>query len=151
MLSIISCMSPMFMPGADPQNRLQVKFINECAWQHLFIKQLFIKPETKPKVPEGFTVMCMPGVKADPIEDNTHSETFIVLNFDKKMVLIGGGEYAGENEKINFFSNELYFAAKRDFVYALLGKCWQRWKISTFSLASVAREKLRCQRIRTAA
>mgnify|MGYP006371297071 FL=1 len=70
--------------GADPQNRLQVKFINEYAWQHLFIKQLFIKPETKPKVPEGFTVMCMPGVKADPIEDNTHSETFIVLNFDKK-------------------------------------------------------------------
>jgi len=88
--------------GADPQNRLQVKFINEYAWQHLFIKQLFIKPETKPKVPEGFTVMCMPGVKADPIEDNTHSETFIVLNFDKKMVLIGGGEYAGEMKKSIF-------------------------------------------------
>jgi phosphoenolpyruvate carboxykinase (ATP) len=34
--------------GADIENRLQVKFINEFAWQHLFIKQLFIKPEKKP-------------------------------------------------------------------------------------------------------
>jgi len=44
----------------------------------------------------------MPGVKADPIEDKTHSETFIILNFDKKMVLIGGGRYAGEMKKSIF-------------------------------------------------
>ena len=88
--------------GADPAHRLQVKFINQMAWQHLFIKQLFIKPETKPTSMEGFTVVCMPEVKADPIEDKTHSETFIILNFDKKMVLIGGGEYAGEMKKSIF-------------------------------------------------
>ncbi|SEJ25514.1 phosphoenolpyruvate carboxykinase (ATP) [Propionispira arboris] len=88
--------------GADLENRLQVKFINELAWQHLFIKQLFIKPEKKPSEKEGFTVVCMPGVKADPVEDKTHSETFIILNFDKKMVLIGGGRYAGEMKKSIF-------------------------------------------------
>ena len=88
--------------GADPENRLQVKFINQMAWQHLFIKQLFIKPKTKPTEKEGFTVICMPDVKADPIEDKTHSETFIILNFDKKMVLIGGGQYAGEMKKSIF-------------------------------------------------
>jgi len=88
--------------GADPENQLQVKFINQLAWQHLFIKQLFIKPCTKPTETEGFTVMCMPEVKADPVEDKTHSETFIVLNFDKKIVLIGGGEYGGEMKKSIF-------------------------------------------------
>ena len=88
--------------GADPDNRLQVQFINEKAWQHLFIKQLFIKPETKPQTLAGFTVVCMPSVLAEPELDHTHSETFIILNFDKKMVLIGGGSYAGEMKKSIF-------------------------------------------------
>ena len=88
--------------GADPANQLQVKFINEMAWQHLFIKQLFIKPKSKPTQAEGFTVICMPSVKADPVEDNTNSETFIIINFDQKMVLIGGGKYAGEMKKSIF-------------------------------------------------
>ena len=88
--------------GADPKNQLQVRFINEMAWQHLFIKQLFIKPKAKPTQAEGFTVICMPSVKADPVEDKTHSETFIIINFDQKMVLIGGGKYAGEMKKSIF-------------------------------------------------
>lgn len=88
--------------GADPENRLQVKFINEFAWHHLFIKQLFIKPQEPVAQKEGFTVVCMPGVKACPKEDGTNSETFIVVNFDKNMILIGGGEYAGEMKKSIF-------------------------------------------------
>ncbi|MFA6850000.1 MAG: phosphoenolpyruvate carboxykinase (ATP) [Selenomonadaceae bacterium] len=88
--------------GAEKENQLQVKFINELAWQHLFIKQLFIKPKTKPISQEGFTVICMPSVKADTLEDKTHSSTFIVLNFEKKIVLIGGGAYAGEMKKSIF-------------------------------------------------
>jgi phosphoenolpyruvate carboxykinase (ATP) len=88
--------------GADPDNRLQVKFINELAWHHLFIKQLFIKPEEPPTTPEGFTVICIPSFKADPEIDGTNSETFIILNFDKKMILIGGGQYAGEMKKSIF-------------------------------------------------
>lgn len=88
--------------GADPENRLQVKFINEFAWQQLFIKQLFIKPEEKVTTPEGFTVICIPSFKADPEIDGTNSETFIIVNFDKKMILIGGGSYAGEMKKSIF-------------------------------------------------
>lgn len=88
--------------GADPKNRLQVKFINQMAWHHLFIKQLFIKPEQKPDCLQDFTVICMPDVKADPQTDKTNSETFIVLHFEKKMVLIGGGQYAGEMKKSIF-------------------------------------------------
>lgn len=88
--------------GADPENQLQVKFINEFAWQQLFIKQLFIKPEGEVKTKEGFTVICLPKFKADPELDGTNSETFIIVNFDKNMVLIGGGQYAGEMKKSIF-------------------------------------------------
>ena len=41
-------------------------------------------------------------MEADPATDHTHSETFIILNFDKKVVLIGGGMYAGELKKSIF-------------------------------------------------
>lgn len=88
--------------GADPEHRLQVRCINEYAWHHLFLKQLFIRPEKRLDTPEGFTLICMPGVKADPLLDQTHSETFIVINFNRRMVLIGGGAYAGEMKKSIF-------------------------------------------------
>lgn len=99
--------------GADPDNRLQVKVITELAWHHLFTKQLFIKPQEKPSTFEGFTLVCMPSVKANPKEDGTNSETFIILNFDKKMVLIGGGQYAGEMKK-SIFSVMNYILPQKD-------------------------------------
>lgn len=99
--------------GADPEHRLQVKFINEFAWQHLFIKQLFIKPGTRPLEKEGFTVICLPSVMADPKTDGTNSETFIIVNFDKNMVLIGGGRYAGEMKK-SIFSVINYILPQKD-------------------------------------
>lgn len=70
--------------GADPAYKLQIKCINEHAWHHLFLKQLFIRPKTKLITPAEFTLICMPSVKANPIEDGTHSETFIIVNFSKK-------------------------------------------------------------------
>ena len=91
--------------GADPDNRLQVKCINEFAWHHLFVKQLFIKPQgqvDKDKSIDSFTLVCMPNVKAEPAVDKTNSETFVILNFEKKMILIGGGRYAGEMKKSIF-------------------------------------------------
>ncbi len=88
--------------GADPAYRMQVKCINEYAWHQLFLRDLFIRPTEKVTTPAEFTVVCMPSVKANPVEDGTHSETFIIVNFNKKMVLIGGGAYAGEMKKSIF-------------------------------------------------
>lgn len=88
--------------GADPSTRIQVRCVNEYAWHQLFLKDLFIRPEKTPTTPYDFSVICMPGVKADPVEDGTNSETFIILNFNKKMVIIGGGAYAGEMKKSMF-------------------------------------------------
>lgn len=85
--------------GADPAYRLPVRFVNELAWQQLFIKNLFISDQEVPAEAEGFTVLCMPNVEADPAVDGVNSETFIILNLKEKVVLIGGGRYAGEMKK----------------------------------------------------
>ncbi len=90
--------------GADLAYRLPVRFINEYAWQNLFVQQLFIRPTTNELLthePE-FTVITMPGMKADPAVDGTNSETFIAISFERKTVLIGGTHYAGEIKKSIF-------------------------------------------------
>lgn len=90
--------------GADPAYRLPIRIVNEFAWQNLFVHQLFIRPteeELKQHVP-GFTVVCAPGFTADPAKHGTNSEAFIIVNFSKKMVIIGGSQYAGEMKKSIF-------------------------------------------------
>jgi phosphoenolpyruvate carboxykinase (ATP) len=90
--------------GADPGYRLPVRVITEFAWHSLFAHQLLIRPAEggEPAFEPGFTVYALPGVKADPATDGTRSETFIVISFEKKVVLIGGTEYAGEIKKSIF-------------------------------------------------
>lgn len=88
--------------GADSDYRIAVRFINEFAWQNLFVHQLFVRPETGQKLSPEFKVICLPGFKAIPAIDGTNSEAFIVLNFERNMVLIGGTHYAGEMKKSIF-------------------------------------------------
>jgi phosphoenolpyruvate carboxykinase (ATP) len=90
--------------GADPKYQMPVQFINEYAWHNLFVRQLFVRPtpqELKSHKPE-FTIVCAPGFLADPKRDGTNSEVFIIVNFTKKIVLIGGTQYAGEMKKSIF-------------------------------------------------
>jgi phosphoenolpyruvate carboxykinase (ATP) len=99
--------------GADPKHRFSVRFINEFPWQNLFVRQLFLRPdesEQNNRPPsfdrEGadreFTVICAPGFPATPETDGTRSEAFIILNLQRKIVLIGGTHYAGEMKKSIF-------------------------------------------------
>ncbi len=90
--------------GADEKYRLPVEVINEYAWHNLFAHQLFITPteeELANHIP-GFTVLSAPGCEANPEKDGTKSETFIVISFKKRIILIGGTEYAGEIKKSIF-------------------------------------------------
>lgn len=90
--------------GADKDYQLPIRFINEYAYQNLFAQQMFIPPtpeELETYVPE-LTVICAPGFKADPEIDKTNSEAFIVISFEKKLVIIGGTQYAGEIKKSVF-------------------------------------------------
>ena len=90
--------------GADPKYRLPIRIINEYAWHNLFAHQLFIRPsETVLENHQAeFTLIFAPGFKADPAEDGVRSETFIMISFEQKTVLIGGTEYAGEMKKAIF-------------------------------------------------
>jgi phosphoenolpyruvate carboxykinase (ATP) len=89
---------------ADPARRLKVQVITELAWHSLFAQNLFIRPPQAERTnfKPDFTVMSLPSVRADPAVDGTRSETFVVLSFAKRMVLIGGTSYAGEIKKSIF-------------------------------------------------
>ncbi|MBF9050837.1 phosphoenolpyruvate carboxykinase [Roseobacter sp. HKCCD9010] len=90
--------------GADPAHRLDVRVVTELAWHGLFIRHLLRRPEAAELdtfVPE-FTIINCPGFQADPARHGCRSETVIALNFEKKIILIGGTAYAGENKKSVF-------------------------------------------------
>ncbi len=91
--------------GAEYKHTLPVRFVNELPWQNIFVQQLFLRKHDLewPVVDkEGFTILAAPGCKANPATDGTNSEAFVVINFSKKLVLIGGTSYAGEQKKSVF-------------------------------------------------
>ncbi|WP_434289343.1 phosphoenolpyruvate carboxykinase [Celeribacter sp. SCSIO 80788] len=87
--------------GADPENRLDVRMITELAWHGLFCRTMLRRPELKEldDFTADFTVINVPSFKADPERHGCRSETVVALNFEKKLILIGNTEYAGENKK----------------------------------------------------
>ncbi|GLQ04880.1 phosphoenolpyruvate carboxykinase [Sneathiella chinensis] len=90
--------------GADSGTRLPVRIITECAWHNLFARNMFIQPddsELDTFEPE-FTVLQVPSYQADPAVDGTRSEVFVLADFSKKLVIIGGTSYAGEIKKSVF-------------------------------------------------
>jgi phosphoenolpyruvate carboxykinase (ATP) len=91
--------------GAAEKYRLPVRIVTEHAWHSHFVRNMFILPhsleEYKRFVPE-FTIMVMPSFKANPSVDNTVSETFICLSFEKKIAIVGNTAYAGEIKKSVF-------------------------------------------------
>ncbi|MER2106095.1 MAG: phosphoenolpyruvate carboxykinase (ATP) [Solibacillus sp.] len=90
--------------GADKDSQLSIKVVNEYAWHNLFCHQLFIRPTEEELASHvtDFTIVSAPNFKADPAVDGTASETFIITSLEKKIILIGGTEYAGEMKKSIF-------------------------------------------------
>ncbi|MCC6499848.1 MAG: phosphoenolpyruvate carboxykinase (ATP) [Anaerolineales bacterium] len=91
--------------GADTNYRLNVRFVTERAWHSMFIRNMFILPETAEELKNftpGFTIVDVPSFKADPATDGSRSETFILLNLERKLAIIGNTEYAGEMKKSIF-------------------------------------------------
>jgi phosphoenolpyruvate carboxykinase (ATP) len=90
--------------GADPEYRLKVRIVSEFAWHNLFCRNMFIQPAENELADfdPGFTVVCCPHLEAVPETDGTRSSTFVVANIKRRIVLIGGTSYAGENKKSIF-------------------------------------------------
>nr|WP_232318298.1 phosphoenolpyruvate carboxykinase (ATP) [Salisediminibacterium beveridgei] len=101
--------------GADQAFELPIRVINELAWHNLFVRQLFLRPETGDsdlQHPE-FTIISAPSFKAHPETDGTNSEAFVMISFERKTVLIGGTAYAGEMKK-SIFSIMNYFLPQKN-------------------------------------
>lgn len=87
---------------ADSQYRLNVRVVTESPWQNLFAYNLFLRPtkdEILKTVKSDWTIVCAPGFLADPEIDGTRQSNFAILNFTKKIILIGGTGYTGEIKK----------------------------------------------------
>ena len=90
--------------GADPRYRLAVRVITPNAWHNLFAYNMFRRPteaELEGMEP-GFTILHAPEYEADPARHGTRTSTFILINFGRREVLIGGTRYAGEIKKSVF-------------------------------------------------
>ncbi len=100
--------------GADLKHQLGVRVVTELATQSLFAHQLFLRPDDQELLHHhpDFTVISVPGLHGD-FEDGINSETFIVLHFAKRLVIIGGSQYSGEIKK-SVFSLMNYFMTKQN-------------------------------------
>jgi phosphoenolpyruvate carboxykinase (ATP) len=87
--------------GANPDYQLKLRIVNEQAWHNLFCHNMFLRPAEGADTTwtPDFSIICAPGFEADPAVDGTRQANFAILNFTKKMILIGGTGYAGEMKK----------------------------------------------------
>jgi len=86
---------------ADENYKLNIRIINEHPWTNMFALNMFLRPTEKELIdfsPE-WTVINAPGFMADPKVDGTRQHNFAILNFSKKIALIGGTGYTGEIKK----------------------------------------------------
>ncbi len=91
--------------GADPNYRIAIRVIMERAWHSMFARNMFLLPKTadeyKRHIPD-FTILAVPSFRGLPQIDGTATETFILLNFEQKLGIIGNTAYAGEIKKSVF-------------------------------------------------
>ncbi|MBG8554036.1 phosphoenolpyruvate carboxykinase (ATP) [Hymenobacter guriensis] len=87
--------------GAHPEYQLKLRVVNELAWHNLFCYNMFLRPAEGADTSwtPDFSIICAPGFEADPAVDGTRQPNFAIINFAKKMILIGGTGYAGEMKK----------------------------------------------------
>ncbi|MCB0795889.1 MAG: phosphoenolpyruvate carboxykinase (ATP) [Flavobacteriales bacterium] len=89
------------MACADPTYRLNLRVVAEYPWSALFAGNMFLRPsreELESFEPE-WHVINAPGFKADPEKDGTRQANFAIINFTRKMIIIGGTGYTGEIKK----------------------------------------------------
>ncbi|TAF62210.1 MAG: phosphoenolpyruvate carboxykinase (ATP), partial [Flavobacterium sp.] len=86
---------------ADANYKLNVRVVTETPWANLFCYNMFLRPteqELESFTPE-WTVVCAPSFEANPAVDGTRQGNFAILDFSKKIALIGGTGYTGEMKK----------------------------------------------------
>ena len=90
--------------GADKRYRIGIRIFNETPWANLFVRNMFIQPNEKElkNFQHDWLVLNIPSFQADPKIDHTRQSNFTIVNFSKKVILIGGSGYTGEIKKSIF-------------------------------------------------
>ncbi|GAA0872497.1 phosphoenolpyruvate carboxykinase (ATP) [Gangjinia marincola] len=86
---------------ADQNYRLNIRVVNEYPWSNMFAYNMFLRSdeEERETFQEDWLILNAPGFMADPVVDGTRQHNFAILNFTKKIALIGGTGYTGEIKK----------------------------------------------------
>ena len=89
---------------ANPKYRLNIRVINENPCCNLFVYNMFLRPEEKEleQIEIDWHLIQVPHFFADPLTDGTRQKNFVIINFTKKIILIGGTQYTGEMKKAIF-------------------------------------------------
>ena len=101
--------------GADADYRMDVRVVSESPWHSLFARNMFLEPPAASlaSFQPQFTVLHAPYLRADPDTHGTNSDCFILVSYERAMVLIGGTAYAGEIKK-SIFSILNYLLPEQD-------------------------------------
>ena len=86
---------------ADINYKMNIRVINEYPWSNLFAYNMFLRPnnEELSNFDPEWVVINAPEFMADPLIDGTRQHNFAILNFTKKIALVGGTGYTGEIKK----------------------------------------------------
>ncbi|MCH2021827.1 MAG: phosphoenolpyruvate carboxykinase (ATP) [Saprospiraceae bacterium] len=86
---------------ADDKYRLTLRLVAQKPWSAMFACNMFMRPE-KSEIENAdpeWTIICAPEFKADAEKDGTRQHNFAIINFTRKVILIGGTGYTGEIKK----------------------------------------------------
>lgn len=81
--------------------RLNIRVATEFPWSNMFANNMFLRPtdEEIEDFQPDWHIVCAPDFLAIPEIDGTRQHNFAIINFTKKMIIIGGTGYTGEIKK----------------------------------------------------